>query len=223
VLILAGDIASGLGGVYWAAGFLGRVKKVIMIAGNHEFYGYQFPSLYEGLKEKANELGVIFLQDDTVTIDGWNFIGSTLWTDYKFGQPNAEVGKIQIMNALNDFSVIRGAHPDKFESANVKSRAYISDQLKNLGREKSIVVTHHAPVSASVHPIFEYDRYNAGFINGWDDWVSEEGPAVWVHGHIHAQMDNMVGKTRVVANPRAYGDEHKKYGDPPFTFKSIEV
>ncbi len=224
VLILAGDIASGINGIKWASDLLKYAKHVICVAGNHEFYGYEYPGLYNDLHSAAEDLGVIFLQDQTTTIDGWNFIGSTLWTDYQFGVESAYEGKRRIQRVLNDFRVIRGGvTPDMFEEANQISKAYIGTQLATFGRDKSIVITHHAPASVSVHPVFEGDDFNAGFINGWDDWIVAEGPHIWFHGHIHAHMDNTLGNTRIIANPRAYGDEHKKYGDPPFTFKSIEV
>ncbi|WP_210255058.1 hypothetical protein [Bradyrhizobium symbiodeficiens] len=29
-------------------------------------------------------------------------------------------------------------------------------------------------------------------------------PALWLHGHVHANRDYQVGATRVVANPRGY-------------------
>lgn len=29
-------------------------------------------------------------------------------------------------------------------------------------------------------------------------------PSVWIHGHIHANRDYVIGGTRVIANPRGY-------------------
>jgi Icc-related predicted phosphoesterase len=40
-------------------------------------------------------------------------------------------------------------------------------------------------------------------------------PALWLHGHIHANRDYQVGSTRVVCNPRGYPGENADF-DPRF-------
>jgi hypothetical protein len=32
-------------------------------------------------------------------------------------------------------------------------------------------------------------------------------PAVWVHGHTHRSRDDVVGRTRIISNPRGYPDQ----------------
>ena len=37
-----------------------------------------------------------------------------------------------------------------------------------------------------------------------DPLIHARRPALWLHGHTHAQVDVVVGATRVVANPHGY-------------------
>jgi Icc-related predicted phosphoesterase len=37
----------------------------------------------------------------------------------------------------------------------------------------------------------------------------ERQPALWFHGHMHDAKDYNIGSTRVVINPRGYGNQHK--------------
>lgn len=223
VLILAGDIGVGIGGLEWAAKYTGDIEHLIYVAGNHEFYNYEYPTLYGDLKKAGMELGIEVLENDTIEIDDYSFIGATLWTDYLFEKPDVTLGKLMSRQAMNDYRVIMGADPDIFEEANRISREFIDTEIKRVGREKSIVITHHAPVGCNIHPVYHNDPYNMAFMNGWDNWVAEEGPAIWVHGHVHYEVDSMVGETRIICNPRGYGKERLGYQQDPFEFKVIEV
>ncbi|AVK77285.1 Metallophosphatase [Pandoravirus macleodensis] len=89
VLILAGDIGSPKLPSYGA--FLGvmaaRYEHVIVIAGNHEYYGGTSPKaptmadlalmMREACAPYAN---VHLLDDESVVIDGVRYVGSTLWS-----------------------------------------------------------------------------------------------------------------------------------------------
>jgi hypothetical protein len=46
----------------------------------------------------------------------------------------------------------------------------------------------------------------------------EELPTAWVHGHIRKSADRIIGRTRVIANPKGYPPpDHNPPFDPLFT------
>jgi hypothetical protein len=44
--------------------------------------------------------------------------------------------------------------------------------------------------------------------------MARRGPNGWVHGHTHHQRDYMLGRARVVCNPRGYPEETGESFDP---------
>jgi len=79
VVILAGDIGVGLGGIEWAARRFPKVP-VIYVPGNHEFYGHDI-GLTDQLKAAA-PADIHILNNDTLELEGIRFLGCTLWTDF---------------------------------------------------------------------------------------------------------------------------------------------
>lgn len=66
VIILAGDIGLRSSGVDWASRRFAN-KKVIYVAGNHEFYGADRTEVIYDLKAKCDESGFYFLDNSSVT------------------------------------------------------------------------------------------------------------------------------------------------------------
>ena len=90
VLVLAGDICVldhfRYGNRYSTRyfEFFERVSKefpqVIYILGNHEFYDYEIVAAEAKVKECLNHLpNIHILCDETYNLDGYTFIGGTLW------------------------------------------------------------------------------------------------------------------------------------------------
>lgn len=86
VVVLAGDIGTGVRGIEWAVhAFRGR--PVVYVLGNHEFYRAGWDSLIVQARTAAAGTHVHVLEDDAVDIGGVRFLGATLWTDFEiFGQ-----------------------------------------------------------------------------------------------------------------------------------------
>jgi Icc-related predicted phosphoesterase len=85
---------------------------------------------------------------------------------------------------------------------------------------KTVVVTHHAPTHASIHPDYVGDILNYAYASDLSDLILDN-PQInaWCHGHIHHVNDYMVGNTRILANPRGYvGYEHTGGFDVQFGF-----
>ncbi len=79
VVILAGDIGVGLGGIEWAARRFPKAP-VIYVPGNHEFYGHDI-GLTDQLKAAA-PVDIHILNNDTLELERIRFLGCTLWTDF---------------------------------------------------------------------------------------------------------------------------------------------
>ena len=78
VLVLAGDIAGGSNSLRI---FKDWPTPVVLLAGNHEYYGRGIEETQKGMRHEAEAAGIHFLENQSVVIDGGRFLGATLWTD----------------------------------------------------------------------------------------------------------------------------------------------
>lgn len=208
-VILAGDIGVGSDGIDWAA----RVfpdRPVVYVPGNHEYYGHDIGLVLE-LRAAAPQ-NIHVLSDDAVEIDGVRFLGSTLWTDFRFnGEADAPLARRIAERSLGDFGVIR-KDGRRFTPADAvelheRSRAWLAAELARDVGVPTVVVTHHLPASPSVAPQYADDPLNPAFVSRLEHLIEAHRPTLWVHGHTHAPCDYEIFGTRVVCNPRGYPAE----------------
>lgn len=205
VTVLAGDIHKGARAVQWAREqFAGRV---LLVAGNHEFYGGH---LEHTLREMiaASDERVQVLERDAVVIDGVRFLGATGWTDFA-ARGDAVRAKREALLCMNDYARIRTAayrriQPLDVQAVNALTHAWLREKLAEPFVGKTVVITHHAPslrcLSGCPTPL------DAAYANAWDDLL--QAPVnLWVHGHTHDPVDQCIGSVRVVSNPRGYPGE----------------
>jgi len=84
-----------------------------------------------------------------------------------------------------------------------ESRDYLERELaRSTDREKTVVVTHHAPMARSLLCKRAHSPSDAAYASTLDDLVAK--PNLWVHGHTHVATDYRIGEGRVVSNPRGY-------------------
>jgi hypothetical protein len=91
LLVLAGDIGSyrrgslmtgddfGLGSYAPSKGW---PTPVVYVPGNHEYDNVDFDETHARLRQLCGELGIHWLERETLVIDGVRFVGTTLWTDF---------------------------------------------------------------------------------------------------------------------------------------------
>jgi len=233
VVILAGDTSPGVKGLVWAAETFGDTP-VIYIAGNHEFYNQnrQLPRFYDKLHEKAKGLGINFLQNETIVINGVRFVCCTLWTDYALlgdatlQMLSAQVTDSQGMRAMNDYNLIKQRGGGKLFPATVlaeheKSMEFLTEALAQEFDGPTVVATHHAPSEISCGYKFKGNSDNPFYASNLHRFIEVMDPTAWVHGHVHSSSDYMVFDTRVMTNPRGYvgrpGYNHDF--DPNFVFE----
>jgi predicted phosphohydrolase len=196
VLIVAGDLCQ----FNHLSPLLPYIKELttcadttIFVPGNHEYYKSTFVEVEKMLKENNNLF--IVLNDDVIELNGYKFIGSTLW--FK-DTPQARV----CTKELADFIEIQETRDFLFS---------LGDKCMNFLREAvskdSIVITHHMPCSLSVADRYKFDSATAFFLHDCERIIVCEEPKLWVHGHTHDHFDYMVGNTRVACNPKGYPSE----------------
>lgn len=204
LLVLAGDIASGLQAIEL---FRDWPVPVLYVAGNHEFYGGAFDQLRVDLRRAARGTSVCFLDNDYLDMGGVRFLGATLWTDYRLPLNRTQRQLMQAAEkGLNDHRVIK-THEGVFSAARAleeheQSRRWLQRQLAAPYEGRTVVVTHHAPHPLSVHPRYAGDPLNAAFASDLTELLSLAD--LWLHGHVHDSFDYEVDGCRVVANPRGY-------------------
>ena len=186
-----------------------RFLAVIYVEGNHFFYHNDFFGRIQELKTKVSlPKNVHFLENESVEINGVLFVGAMLWTDFL----GNDFFKMQYARKnMNDFFLIKkpDGHrllPEDTVELFQESKGYIFDTLKNAGKKKTVVVTHHGVSPLSIHEKFRGDSLNCAFMTDISNEIIDHGPDLWVHGHTHNSFDYTLGKTRVVVNPYGYKD-----------------
>ncbi len=106
VVVLAGDIHQGLKGPAWASRqFSGQ--PVVYVAGNHELYHETVPDFIEQARLATEGTNIHFLENRSVELCGFTFLGCTLWTDFcLFGRERQVDAWAQAAALIRDFSRI---------------------------------------------------------------------------------------------------------------------
>ena len=143
-VVLAGDIHSpGRKAVHWAqreSTFGG--KPVVLVAGNHEFYGCEMNTELAEMREAAEGSNVHLLERGSIVIDGVRFLGCMLWTDFQLpieqpdGSTESDVGRAlgEANQRMNDFRLI--------ELQALAKRQYRERQFRRLLRAEDTLAMH---------------------------------------------------------------------------------
>jgi Icc-related predicted phosphoesterase len=247
VAILTGGIhVPGEEAINWSKqqSTFGRAKAVIVLAGNHEFYGTVMERQLQSMRKACKGSRVHFLDCNEVVLDGVRFLGCTLWTDFALavGPPNGQRSDTNTTDAcrkvLSDYQVIRKQvgedrdgvivrtlRPEDILSIHRAHRAWLGAALREPFDGTTVVITHHAPHRQSLASDHEDDLLSAAYVSELPDEFFTV-PALWVHGHTHTSFDYRVGNCRVVCNPRGYlsgfqqpkGAENSEF-DPRFVIE----
>jgi predicted phosphodiesterase len=213
ILVLAGDIDNRKENL---DAFIDHAcenfKAVIMVAGNHEFYGHDLDGMMGFLYNLDAEIDNFhFLENDFIKIDDVTFIGATLWSEPEWG----------VFHRINDAHMITYKN-HRLLDRNIAefsraSKVYIKDALDKI-EGKKVVVTHFGPDQALMnHRWKSMGGLNTYFwASGLQDYFHKAD--MWLFGHTHDPQDMMLDGCRCVCNPHGYvwpdgGKEHNNFNN----------
>ena len=206
IVILAGDIGTGVRGVRWANATFSC--PVIYVAGNHEFYGGHIDRTLEKM-QLATATNVQVLENQSSVFGQMRFLCTTAWTDFS-STGDVVAASNMARQWMNDFRVIRAdasyrrLRPDDLVTRNRAARRWLAEELAKPFGGKTVVITHHAPtppVAGDKHD----GHLNAAYSNHWPELIEQAD--VWIFGHTHQAIDTALAGCRIVSNPRGYPGE----------------
>lgn len=218
VLVLAGDIAVGAFEVHRTiTKFIDAgAKQVVYITGNHEYYGGKYTHVQQDLADALDTMpNVHFLREGSVVkIGDVDFLGSTLWTNFREDDTAAVMSK----NFISDFKVITGFSPNLVKHLHYTDVLGMQRQYNQLNPDtKKVFVTHFLPCVEAIHPRYRIgdDWMNKYFANDLDDWIKLLHNVTWLFGHTHDSMQFRVHNTDFYCNPLGYPgeDQHGKFNN----------
>lgn len=219
VVVLAGDIDEGVGGFRWARETFPD-KPIVMVSGNHEFYTKHWTNHLDSMYEAALKYDIEFLEAQSIDLAGVRFLGATLWTDFELmgSEHRSDVMRLA-KNRMMDYHHIKITRTAEFYWVKSKrlipaltsrrhrgSVEWLENELEGRDPAKTVIVTHHAPHPKSIPARFAGDPLSASYASDLTRLMGKAG--LWIHGHVHHNLDYNVNGTRVVTNPRGYPDKH---------------
>lgn len=216
VLVLAGDIGNPLINYEMYKKVLKQAKKmyfeVVFVAGNHEYYGcdYDLDYVQNILQLLAQETNTHFLCRSSVMINGFEFIGATLWS----------LIEKDACKQINDFR--QGVFKNQLDYVDefIEDYRYIKDALETNVECPKIVITHHLPTSLLIHKRFYDSSLNTAFYTNILDSIRMDNIKLWACGHTHETSTVNYGFTKLIVNPVGYPGESR---DTSFSSVVYEV
>ncbi len=192
--------------------------KIFMVAGNHEYYAYKTPMsrVEEWLKEECAAFpNIHFLQKETYNLEEkYAIIGATLWTHI---DPEIDY---EVYAQMNDFKKITNDDGTCFKPDNCRQlyqdHAQFIDNAINsalLNDYIPIVITHHLPSPALIHPKYVDSHLNSCYASPFLDYMHDK-PSLWFYGHSHVQGVKDFKHTKCCINALGYPGELKAPPEP---------
>ena len=239
LLVLAGDIGSYQKGSQLEDDDFGLARfsplhgwptPVLFLPGNHEYDMRDFDETHARLRETCERLGMIWIERESVLLQGTRFVGTTLWSDFDALGPDADdpyatlgqqlKARDKAFRAANFYlrqtGSTRGGAPMLAQEVREQSlvcQAWLRQALATPFDGATVVVTHFAPSLRSLDPRYGLSPGTAGFCNALDELLPLA--SVWLHGHLHAPSDYVHRGCRVVANPLGYARKNEQLGFKP--------
>ncbi len=209
VLVLAGDIIYIGDGAMERSPFLSwaadHFEQVLMVAGNHEFYGGRDMAAGGGSWEYKLAGNVGYYHNRVVRVGDVDFILTTLWSHIP---PEQE----RLINTyLNDFHKITfGGHQlttADYNAEHARCLSFVRQAVAGSRARRRVVVSHHVPTLLCSPPklrTIKDGQLLSAFAVDLTGYIRQSPIDVWVYGHSHANFGVYLGGTRVVSNQLGY-------------------
>lgn len=192
--------------------------KILFVCGNHEYYGSTFENVNDFFYDlQAEYHNFHFLNNESMVIDGVDFYGGTMFSDWELYSDSWTVRQ-RAKNMIADFTWIKKIGRDGQERVwNVEDhlaqhllfREGLIQWLAESKTEKKVVISHFVPSGTCIHPKWIGSPLNPYFTNLMEEYMGWDG--LWLFGHTHDRHDKMIGDTRLVCNPKGYGQENESF------------
>lgn len=244
LLVLAGDIGSYQNDSQVAGDNFGLERfsplpqwggwptPVVFVPGNHEYDMQDFDAAHDRLRRTCDRLGLLWLERETLVLDGVRFVGTTLWSDFDALADHEQCTDLtrrlrlrqKAFRAANFYLAKTGttragtpwlAEPMREQA--LVCMAWLEDALARPFDGATVAITHFAPSLRSADPRYGLAPGTAGFCNALDHLLPRA--TLWLHGHLHApsdytvqgqQADGTPWQCRVVANPLGYARKNEQ-------------
>lgn len=244
LLVLAGDIGSYQNDSQVAGDNFGLERfsplpqwggwptPVVFVPGNHEYDMQDFDAAHDRLRRTCDRLGLLWLERETLVLDGVRFVGTTLWSDFDALAHHEQCTDLtrrlrlrqKAFRAANFYLAKTGttragtpwlAEPMREQA--LACMAWLEDALARPFDGATVAITHFAPSLRSADPRYGLAPGTAGFCNALDHLLPRA--TLWLHGHLHApsdytvqgqQADGTPWQCRVVANPLGYARKNEQ-------------
>jgi predicted phosphodiesterase len=229
VVVLCGDLTVG------GPSVIEKVKLIqslvmcplVFVLGNHEFY--DGVPVQDTIKQVRNAFAynpdIHFLENNMVEILGVNFIGGTLWTDFKVDNDMQATAQ-HVARGMNDHRLIKvKTATGVVNMSNIFwlqkhdfTRKFIEHAVED-SKLPTVVVTHHGGhVKVNGAAAFKQSLMRGGFVSD----IQEIRPDIWLSGHTHEQMHFIDNGTLFATNCYGYEKYEPALVDD-FVWKFVEV
>lgn len=236
-LVVAGDLGDPLASSYtqFLADASRVYKAIFVVPGNHEYYQRHHQpdaKTMEAIHARLREICAAFpnvhlldrsgfmLDDEKIYV-----IGTTLWSHCPQGS-----AMVRLQNGMSDYRYIHVSSSSSLknnqrlltvaDTNNLMRESVVALQhelirSRTLGAKHVMVITHHVPSHACIHPRFSGHPLSHGFVTNLEDIIKSGLVDTWIFGHTHESCDMCIGPCRLVCNPRGYsatdanGDDDK--------------
>ena len=222
IAVILGDVSDdGLKNIEWCGKHIIPHMPVIYVPGNHDFYNSDLHEIDIQARELAKKNNIIYLNKDTVIIDGIRFIGGALWSDFRVNGFKDDLSEeeniarnIEVAKKKTDFKKIfickkTSQNITPYDTAEIHktTRDFFQKELSQKFDGKTIVLSHFSPLKDSTMEEFEKSPTHPSYASDQSDVVTKYKPEMWLFAHIHGFFEKNIHGTKFACNPRGYDYE----------------
>lgn len=191
-------------------------KEVVYVAGNHDLwiidrfkphqkFKHSLAKLNE-FKNQATKVGVKFLQDEYVTIEGKKIYGNIGVFDYSYGIKNLNIKKeilAKNFEKMPDYRYTKW-EPDYDWEQHIDK---IKTQMSNVDFDTDIILTHYCPDIKGLDDKYMKDYVTSYYYFDNETLIKRLTNAIWIYGHTHTKCEFEKHHTKFYVNPLGYCGE----------------